>query len=145
MSEMRWMWWGLISIRLLKWSRKLISKCDAKRNEQLVIFKEEDGDGWEMVTAGEEWVLRGGWTEIRRLNGCLRTWQKLVVYAFIDFLDSVKISAYGVVWANLGALTTNVAVPSDDDDDDDDDNDDVMSRYSRLLPRCWQERCAGTN
>jgi len=47
--------------------QKLIPEIsDAQRTEQLglVIFKEEDGDGRQIITADEERVLRWGWTEI---------------------------------------------------------------------------------
>ena len=41
---------------------------DAYLNERSVIFNEEVVGGRERVTADEERVLRGGWTEIRLLR-----------------------------------------------------------------------------
>jgi len=64
-SELAWVKWGECEGDWLvqdwrngagSWSQRW---GDAKWNERLVIFKEEDEDGREMVTADKERVLRG--------------------------------------------------------------------------------------
>jgi len=53
-------------IRLTELFRKLISEVGADyQKERLVIFKEEDVGGPEMVTIDEDRVLRGGWIKIK--------------------------------------------------------------------------------
>jgi len=72
MMMMKWNDWNEVSVKETdKWDideikQETDSRDDRKQNEPLVIFKEEDadGDGGEMVTAEEERVLRGGWTDI---------------------------------------------------------------------------------
>jgi len=55
-SEEDWLEWGQ---RLTEWSKKLIPKAsDACRNEQFVIFKEEDQGGREMVTTDKQRLNR---------------------------------------------------------------------------------------